>query len=249
MADNTQAAELVTTRKRVKRRGPSGPELAAPRFANPDGSSPNPAVRPNVENGDTSEAVAKRDAASGRHEPPVPTSVLPPHLDHRKEQYSFASMSIISSSKIETKVTTLLNHLARFDGFDRSVKPGVVALYAKAPVANKLVSVIEIAKRSLQKDDQRLYQYSQLSSELVALGHKADRREQRAQGTSAKSESGLGPPVPPDGDDEDEGDEPAFEPMDVPQAKRVRAVPVLTVYLSRVSVKELAAEFGYGLRG
>lgn len=152
-------------------------------------------------------------------------------------------MSVISSSKIEKKVTALLSHLSRFSFGQIDAKPGVVAVYAKAPVANKLVSVVEIAKRDGARRGDKIFQYSVLGSVLVPLRTK---------------KGGDGDVMDVAGEDNetlhiqdsDEQDA-AFETMP-PVSQRllhnprgkVRSMPVLIVYLSKGPVPELAAEYG-----
>lgn len=134
-------------------------------------------------------------------------------------KYTLLQLSVISSSSISNRTTSLITHIKSTPA---DSKPAVVALHAKAPVANKLISIVEIAKRELKKDGQRFYQYNALGSELV-------------QST----------PAPKDAVDQDamSDDEPAFEKTE--QKSTVRSVPTMTVYLSLASVKELRQAYGY----
>jgi len=89
-------------------------------------------------------------------------------------------------------------------------------------VANKLISVVEIAKRELKDNDQKVYQYNVLGSELI---HSA--------------------PATKDAVDQDamSDNEPAFEKTE--ERSTVRNVPTMTIYLSLASVKELKQAYGY----
>ncbi|KAL9598557.1 MAG: hypothetical protein Q9179_003869 [Wetmoreana sp. 5 TL-2023] len=87
-------------------------------------------------------------------------------------------MSIISSSKINQKVTNLLARVERSVTASASVKPGVVIVEAKAAAASKMVSVVEIAKADIAKRGGTWYQYSRLRSELLPLKEKQKKRPQ-----------------------------------------------------------------------
>lgn len=134
-------------------------------------------------------------------------------------KYTVLPLSVISSSSISNRTTSLIT-LIKSTPADN--KPAVVALHAKAPVANKLISIVEIAKRELKENGQNFYQYNALGSELL-------------QST----------PATKDAIDQDamSDDEPAFEKTE--QSTTVRNVPTMTVYLSLASVKELKQTYGY----
>lgn len=97
--------------------------------------------------------------------------------------HDLSDMRIISSSKIETKVTQLMDSLSRINMLDRSSRPGLVVLHADSKAANKLISVVEIAKRSIEQLDKSAastggrgghwYQYTQLDSKLAEVKPRA----------------------------------------------------------------------------
>jgi hypothetical protein len=178
---------------------------------------------------------------------------LPPELSFLTQSYAVDEMSIKSQAQINHKVTTLLDHLGSFNFLDVKAKPGLIALHAKAPCANKLISVIEIAKREITAQKGKLYQYTRLGSELNVLKEKLKCKDSLGEGeTSMKAGQTLDGKSKSDGtlvevEVENDDEEPAFETMqsNLLGRQKVRATPTLTVYLSRVPVPELKERFGY----
>ena len=200
-------------------------------------------------------------------EPPQtedPPPVLPPQLSHLTKKYNFATMSINTGSKIEQKVRILISHLSRFSFLDREAKPGVVALRARSNVASKLISVVEIAKRDIESKERsgKWYQYSRVSGELKEIPKVKPSKgsKNQAQDDAGKKQGGrtikdwnfqhrqADAPKDLESGDED-GEEEAFETMADAVAKpgakdtKLRNIPVLTIYMSRVPVSELRIEF------
>ncbi|KAI1459237.1 hypothetical protein F4805DRAFT_90311 [Annulohypoxylon moriforme] len=147
-------------------------------------------------------------------------------LQAMESKYDVQIHSIISSSKIQKKVTAILQH---FDS--PATKDAVSVLRAKASDAGKLVSVAEIAKRELGKraDDRRgWFQYIALSEELKEIP--------RSEGNTVIEETRF------DNDD--------FEVMKTPFERaiegqpRLRGVPVMSLFLCQVSVEELKKRYG-----
>ena len=142
-------------------------------------------------------------------------------------------------------------------------------LWARAPVAGKLVSCVEVVKREIERDGGgkqkgKWWQYSGVGEDFVEVvpGVAGGEKGKKGQGKGVKfedeekekvgeGEDKMDVDVREVGDqeveeEEDEGEEPAFEPLtkDVQKAKEWKSVPVLTVFLSRVPVKELEALYG-----
>ncbi|KAI4717010.1 hypothetical protein E4T48_06816 [Aureobasidium sp. EXF-10727] len=134
-------------------------------------------------------------------------------------KYTLLQLSIISSSSISNRTTSLIAHLKSTPA---DSKPAIVALHSKAPVANKLISVVEIAKRELKENALKVYQYNALGSELIQIA-----------------------PATKDATNQDamSDDEPAFEKIQ--QKTSVRNVPTMTTYLSLTPIKELKQAYGY----
>ena len=185
----------VRSSKKLKRKMPSTAEQQMPRFAPiPVDQTPTSTQEPRVQVPSSAVSVDLTDKAptanmstavsipetitkpaahppSPTTQPDTPPTVLPPHLLFLKEKYSFATMSILTGSKIEQKVRVLIAHLSRFNFLDREAKPGIVALHARANAASKLISVVEIAKRDIEAQPKggKWYQYSRVSAELKEI--------------------------------------------------------------------------------
>ncbi len=101
--------------------------------------------------------------------PVAEDQVLLPELQHLASQYDFSTMSILSSAKIESRVRNLLERIQSFSFANTKAKPGIVALRAKADVASKLCSVIELAKQQIEKEKGKWWQYNKLHGELLEL--------------------------------------------------------------------------------
>ena len=134
-------------------------------------------------------------------------------------KYTLLTLSVISSSNISNRTKSLIEHVK---STPTDNKAAIVALYAKAAVANKLISIVEIAKRDLKEGGQKIYQYNALGSELIEL--------KPATKDAAN-------------DDAVSDEEPAFEKIE--RKTTVRNVPIMTTYLSLVPVKELKDAYGY----
>ncbi|KAI0453422.1 hypothetical protein F5B21DRAFT_282437 [Xylaria acuta] len=182
-------------------------------------------------------------------------------------RYEVQLQSVISSSKIQQRVTAMLRHLTP-PTQSSSTEPApdattsktrVSILRAKATEAGKLVSIAEIAKREIEKelpagDDGageagregktgRWFQYIALGEELI----QKPRNEACNGGSTIIEETVLGGPGADKGD-HDEDDE--FEVMKTPFERAiegrplVRGVPVMSLFLSRSSIEELKKRYG-----
>ena len=201
-----------------------------------------------------------------------PTQFLPSEVRHLHDKYKIITMSILSSSKIEQKVRNLLLRVSKFDYANTKSKPVVVMLHAKGDVAGKMVSIVEIAKAEIQKENGKWYQYNGLHGEISELKVKKPKRTGggKTVGEWTKEHPGLEKPGleainecgkyrlgSADQSDDDlemvDATEDAFETMAPPSRgydttearKKIRAYPVLTIYLARVSIPELKDLHGY----
>ncbi|KAL8727412.1 MAG: hypothetical protein Q9166_006084 [cf. Caloplaca sp. 2 TL-2023] len=195
------------------------------------------------------------ESASTDSKPLAPS--LPLEIQHLLGQYDFSTMSIISSSKIHQKVRNLIARVENFTFADVNARPGVVILGAKASSASKLISVVEIAKGDIAKRGGKWYEYSKLQSELLPLKEKQKKQplagkilanptlERSIPGdgsTGIDAENGA---MASEGDDsDDEGV--AFETTQhqpgaavLKENVKVRAIPIMTIYLSCVPVPGL----------
>lgn len=150
---------------------------------------------------------------------------MPPINDTTLSQtHSPVKFSIHTSTQISRRTSAVLSNLQQ-PSSENNNKPPIIILTAKANATNKLVSIVEIAKRELAARNLKCFQYNALSSEVVEVPRR-------------KGKGGEG-----DGGSESEE---AFEVMgerELGEMKK-RSVPVLTVYLARESVRELKAAYG-----
>ncbi|KAL7623040.1 hypothetical protein AAE478_006719 [Parahypoxylon ruwenzoriense] len=154
--------------------------------------------------------------------------------------------SVISSSKMRKKVTSILQYLAPQNNNNDDVDSSTAAsetrisiLRAKTSDIGKLISIAEIAKRELEKEGNgrgRWFQYIALGEELEKIS--------REEGNIIIEETKLGDA----GIDRDEKDD--FEVMKTPFERafegrpRLRGVPIMSLFLSRVSIEELKKRYG-----
>ena len=141
--------------------------------------------------------------------------------------YNILRLGVISSNSISGRTTLLIKHLSQksSDG-----KHAVASMHAKSPVANKLISTVEIAKRDLSKAGQKVFQYSAISFESVNVKRTVKDKtlcpENAGQGDSMADEEDV-----------------AFEIMG--ETEKRRDIPVLTIYLSLSPIKELRDAYGW----
>lgn len=154
--------------------------------------------------------------------------------DHLAKKYNLTKLNVASGTQITIRAAAVIQTLSKSSSTD---KPTVVSLGTKSRNANKLVSIVEIAKRDLLAKGLKVYQYNALSSEVVEL----ERKPKQPDG-------GDGPDAAAGGE-RDESDD-AFETMGEkgPEGPKKRMIPVMTTYLSTSSIKELKNQFGYGTR-
>lgn len=145
-------------------------------------------------------------------------------------KYNILSINVISSNAITTRTSQVTRHL---NIGNNDAKAGIVTLRAKASVANKLISIVEIAKRELSQNGKKIYQYSTLTSAMVELKPaKKPAVDTDHQDTNFSGGDGIS-------DEEEE----AFQTMD--EKAKIRNMPVLTIHLSFEPIKELREIHGY----
>ncbi|KAI4867383.1 hypothetical protein F4820DRAFT_211048 [Hypoxylon rubiginosum] len=155
-----------------------------------------------------------------------------------ESKYEVQVQSVISSSKIQKKVTSILQYLSappNSDATSIAQKARVAVLRAKASEAGKLISIAEIAKRELAKgkdDGRNWFQYISLGEELKEIP--------RDDGNTTIEETRLG-----DGED-DAGFETMKTPFEraIESQPRLRGVPIMSLFLSRASIEELKKRYG-----
>ena len=228
-----------------------GPNIALPNY----GSNKNT----------NAQIVTGRRAQEGQERP------LPVEVQHLTQKFVFNSMSIISSSKIESRVRNLLEKTERFSFGKSETKPGAVVLSAKANVAGKMGSIVEIAKQKIVEEKGKWWQYTQLHGQLLELKPKQTRpagdgeiiteRDERPErgsdtGLMVTQEAGKASTEEPESEEDEEIEE-SFETMDCAETpnrgltsgtsrgeKKVRSTPVMTIFFARVPIPGLKELYG-----
>jgi hypothetical protein len=169
-----------------------------------------------------------------------------PALNELESEYEFTSINIISSSHIQQKVTQALGVLSVYPVIPPA-KPAVLILHSKAPVAVKLITIAEITKREIGRSGGKWFQYNKLDS-VVEEKKVYSKGEKGEKANAENTMNSLAMEVDGEGDPESEGE--AFETMETPFERaiegrpKIRSVPVMTLYLSRVRVDSLRKLYG-----
>ena len=134
----------------------------------------------------------------------------------------------------------------------------MVMLHAKAPCASKMISIAEIAKRELAKEGAKWFEYCTVEGVMVEVKKPEIVKEKNIEGERKKGQANKGPESDTrDGkeevgqDDAESGEETtAFENMKTPFERaiegkaKIRAVPVMSIYLSRIRIEGLRSAYG-----
>lgn len=244
-----------------------------------DSTRPSKRVKTTDSDADQPPQFAKQVPADGKnHEmqtestPSLVDQVLPEQLRPLKAKYDFVTMSIVSSSRIQQKVRSLLNHMAKFSFADTKCKPGVVILRAKGDVAAKMISIVEVAKRGIEKERGKWWQYSGVHAETTELKElqrtedsytekalsewqkqdkdDVDRVIAEAQQATNDPKTANEPDLTDEEDDfesmnQEAPDEETNATGESEPRKKIRSVPVMMTYMSRVPMPELRETYGY----
>jgi hypothetical protein len=167
--------------------------------------------------------------------------------------------SVLSSSKMQKKVASVLRHLdmhpyaapsvsaAASSGASGSGKPRVSVLRARACDAGKLVSIAEIAKREIA--DGVWFQYMALGEEVRDVA----RTKGRGDDTVVEETRLEGARRGENKDNDDEGRKDVDDDFEVMKTRferavegtpKKRAVAIVSLFLARVSINELKQRFG-----
>lgn len=128
----------------------------------------------------------------------------------------------------------------------------MVALVAKSVAASKAITIIEIIKRRMAEQGDHCYQYSALSSVTGdiqhpagscqnAQGQKSRRDQKRHSRNNTKDRRTQEERRERCGQDEDED---VFESMEEKTQPIRKKVPLLTIYISKSPLLELARVYG-----
>jgi Alba len=197
------------------------------------------------------ERPERRAPGQIRSPPPIlPPSVnamhplLPPYGDDvaLRKAFNIHVVHVTASSKMESKVRQVLSLLkAASDSKSKDSEPKpnsnrsvLVALVARAPAANKCISIAEIAKREFHKMEQKKwYQYT---GYWVRLEEMKVKEKQKDSPIMAR-DSGISD-VEMETDQDD-----AFESATEGSRQKVRNIPCLFIYLSTIPVARLQSTY------
>lgn len=166
--------------------------------------------------------------------------------------YEVTSMNIISSSRIQSKVTTIIEKLGSFS-FVTATPPNLVLLRAKDAVASKLITIVEITKREIAKAGGKWYQYNVLGQVLAPQEKKSAAMKGTGFMLGRKTNSDIDAMElhgSKDGQNIEEEEETSFETMKTPLERaiegkpKVQAIPVILIFLTRVRSDALKEAYG-----
>lgn len=183
----------------------------------------------------------------GEVEPYIPSGLMTSLL----ALYELHNMKVISSSKIQTKVSTIVETLGSFS-FVAATKPNIVFLRAKAPVSSKLITIVEITKREIAKAGGKWYQYNSLGQTLAVQEKKSKAVKSTGFTLGGKIDVETHDMDLDDKDDSQsiEDDETIFGTMKTPLERaiegkpKVQAIPLMAIFLSRIRIDALKIAYG-----
>ncbi len=209
-------------------------------------------------------------ASKRKHDPPPPSSpnkrqhsgpstsqiannlAMVPHeavMAELSPKYKVRTVSILSSSKMEKRISMVLEHLGRFHPADLTVLPGVVLLHARAHDVGKMITIVELVRRRIHEAEQKWFQYNRLY-EMKTDGHGDSSviEETVLAKDAAQEEEGGDGEVDLEADDL-EADDLEADDVEVLPARFERAIlepkkaatskPYMSIFLSRVPIPEL----------
>ncbi|CCU78356.1 hypothetical protein BGHDH14_bgh02960 [Blumeria hordei DH14] len=176
-----------------------------------------------------SAATANQATPSVEPTKPDSASLGPPTLD---KQYELHTFSVLSSSKICTRVTQILAILSSPLAAQGS-KNKLVLLHARPTAAGKLISIVEILKREISgSTNGQWFQYNELDKVLTedttSRSKKSFSDVKKDTTKSAENKEGI-----------------CFEVMKTPYERSIESNPkirtdlTLRIYLSRVRIESL----------
>ncbi|RSM10477.1 hypothetical protein CEP52_003571 [Fusarium oligoseptatum] len=152
-------------------------------------------------------------------------------LAELRSKYEVLAVSVISSTKITKRITSVVSHL-----LEESERPRLVLLHARTADVCKLITVVEKCKRVLGEEGKAYYQYNQ----LFDLPEKPKKRD-LVEETVLENDAEEG-----DGSDSDDFEvmHSRFEDAVLPRPS-TRSVKSMRVFLSIAPIMELKSKKGY----
>ncbi|RPA91268.1 hypothetical protein L873DRAFT_1819753 [Choiromyces venosus 120613-1] len=156
---------------------------------------------------------------------------------------SIPTVSIISSYSISKKTTRCLATLFPIQPTTTIPPVLAVAIVAKSIVSSKAITIAEIVKRRMSTQGEAWFQYTKLESVMVELkAPKKSKKEGKGKNKDQKgSQVEKGAQM---GEEEDIDEEDPFEVLKEKTPQKKRKMPLLTIYISRSPIPELAKLYG-----
>jgi hypothetical protein len=161
--------------------------------------------------------------------------------------HDVTTINIISSTHIQQKVMRTLETLSVYPP-PPDKKPRAVMLHAKAHYASKMITIAEIVKRETAKDGGKWFQYNKVDG--VMMDYKESVKKRRGKEKEDKNKDEQDAEGGEGGEAESEEETTAFETMKKPFERanegnpKMRAVPFMTIYLSRIRIDGLKKAYG-----
>lgn len=242
------SSSFVPSSSNPKKRGHREVEVEVDAEQIPDSSTGGPQAVPSGLNSDLTYNQKKQRVGPSTSTIPR-TLPMQPHeelLQELKGKYNIATTSVISSSKINKKVTSVLSHLGQVDLFNPQSRPGVMMLHARDKDASKMVTVMELAKRRMTEAAQPWFQYNRIYQIAEEPKARISKLSNRGKGVN---QTVINDTILGGNEDEVEDEEDAFEPVENSFEQAVRDKPAveskstyMSMFLSRVPIPELQAK-------
>ncbi|MCJ1467425.1 hypothetical protein MMC07_006050 [Pseudocyphellaria aurata] len=198
-------------------------------------------------------------------------AVTPAQIAHLHMNYSFSPIEIGTNSKHDQVVQAVVSRVRCFNIADMHMKPTIVVLSSPANFAAKLIAIVEAAKSQIAADHENWFQYNEMHG--VALPQVPRFEKRISAGTTlqqwikdqhtkveakkaAKAAKAAATAEAAEAAKEDvmDVDEDVFQTMvrrksEDSQAldaehERRRHLPIITVFITRLRIPELAALYG-----
>lgn len=195
------------------------------------------------------------------------TAVVPAQIAHLHMSYSFRSIEIGTNSKHDQVVQAVVSLVGRFRMPEVHIKPTIIVLSSPAKSAAKLIAIVEAAKSQIVADQDNWFQYNEMHGVVVPQMPRFEKRisgiilqqwvkdqHTKVEVKKAAKASAAAEAAEAANEDVMDVDEDVFQTMvrrksedsHAPDAEhqKIRHLPVITVFIARLHVPELAALYG-----
>ncbi|MCJ1268657.1 hypothetical protein MMC22_008545 [Lobaria immixta] len=196
----------------------------------------------------------------------ISTAQLPDGVEHLHANYSFSPIEIGPNSKFDQTVQAVVRLVGRFSLADIHMKPTIVVLSSMAKHAGRLIAIVEGAKSQIAADEDKWFQYNEMHGVIVPMKTRNEKRtgggktlrewdeEQKAKAKAKETVAAAEAVRSGEGDAMDVDDD-VFQTVvrrksedlqAVPDSEndKIRHTPVITVFIARLRVPELAKLYG-----